>query len=100
LASIFGRGLKFGILAMLLAVPYLVVANICVTALASGGPGWLNLIVLWTCWTALKFLLMGPWSIVLLIRARLTEAAVNRRSRTDTIAATLVRTGTGVAVVG
>jgi hypothetical protein len=75
------RGLKWGIPAMLLAAPYLIVANICTSLLASGGPGWLNLVVLWTLWSALKMILMGPWSVVLLTRVRLSEAAARRRAR-------------------
>ena len=40
------RGLKWGIPAMFLAVPYLLAAGICTNLIASGGPGWLNLLVL------------------------------------------------------
>ena len=35
------RGLKWGVPAMLLAIPYLLVANLSAEAAASGGPGWL-----------------------------------------------------------
>ena len=53
------RGLKWGIPAMLLAVPYFLVANYCLTLIEDGGPGWLNLLVLLFCWNALKFLVMA-----------------------------------------
>ncbi|MCT1425406.1 sulfate permease [Corynebacterium sanguinis] len=43
------RGLKWGILAMLLAVPYFLAANYCITLIEGGGPGWLNLLVLLFC---------------------------------------------------
>ena len=33
------RGLKWGILAMLLAVPYFLAANYCITLIEGGGPG-------------------------------------------------------------
>lgn len=77
------RGLKWGIPAMLVALPYLLIASICSGSAADGGPGWLHLIVLWACWNALKFIIMGPVSVALLIRARLREAAVRRHQRYD-----------------
>lgn len=40
------RGLGWGIPAMLLAIPHLLAAYWCVTAIKAGGPGWLNLVVL------------------------------------------------------
>lgn len=40
------RGLKWGVPAMLLAVPYLVAASVCTSLIADGSPGWLNLLVL------------------------------------------------------
>jgi len=75
------RGLKWGIPAMLVAVPYFLAANYCLTLIEHGGPGGLNLLVLVFCWNALKFLIMGPISLVLLIRARLEESATRRRDR-------------------
>ena len=77
------RGLKWGIPAMLVALPYLLIASICSGAAADDGPGWLHLIVLWACWNALKFIIMGPVSVVLLVRARLHEAAIRRRQRRE-----------------
>lgn len=75
------RGLKWGIPATLLAVPYFLAANYCLTLIEDGGPGWLNLLALLFCWNALKFLIMGPISVVLLIRARMEESATHRRHR-------------------
>jgi hypothetical protein len=75
------RGLKWGIPAMLLAVPYLLLASICANLVADGGPGWLNLLVLLFIWNALKFLVMGPVSLALLLRTRLQEGAERRRVR-------------------
>ena len=77
------RGLKWGIPAMLVALPYILIASICSSSAADGGPGWLHLIVLWTCWNALKFIIMGPVSVVLLVRARLLEAAIRRHQRRE-----------------
>lgn len=75
------RGLKWGIPAMLLAAPYLLIANYCVTVITDDGPGWLNLVVLLCCWNALKLLIMGPVGVVLLIRARVQEALARDRTR-------------------
>ena len=44
------RGLKWGIPAMLLAVPYILIANVCVQLIEDGAPGWLHLAVLWAIW--------------------------------------------------
>ena len=70
------RGLKWGVPTMLLAVPYLLAASTFTTLIADGGPGWLNLLVLLFLWNTLKFILIGPVSFVLLIRARLRERKV------------------------
>lgn len=75
------RGLKWGIPAMLLAAPYLLAANYCMTIIDDGGPGWLNLLVLLLSWNALKLLIMGPVSLVLLIRVRMQEAIARRHAR-------------------
>ena len=75
------RGLKWGLPAMLVAAPYILVATLCSNLAADGGPGWLHLVVLWACWNALKFILMGPISVVLLARARIREAMIRRDQR-------------------
>ncbi|MFT4135724.1 sulfate permease [Microbacterium sp.] len=75
------RGLKWGVPAMLLAVPYLLTASICTNVITDGGPGWLNLLVILFIWNALKFLIMGPVSLILLLRVRIHEAGERRRVR-------------------
>lgn len=72
------RGLKWGIPAMLLAVTYLLIANVCVQLIEDGGPGWLHLAVLWAIWSMLKMLWIGPASAVLLVRARVRESVTAR----------------------
>lgn len=67
------RGLKWGIPAMLLAVPYFYAAAICTTIINDGGPGWLYLLVLLFVWNAFKFLWIGPVSLVQLIHVRAGE---------------------------
>ena len=63
-------GLKWGVPAMLLAVPYLYAAAICTTILNGDGPGWLYLLVLLFIWNAFKFLWIGPVSLLRLLRSR------------------------------
>ncbi len=75
------RGLKWGVPAMLLAVPYFAIAYWLTTLLANGAPGWLNLLVLVCVWSGFKMLWLGPISIVLLLRARAREFAARRRSQ-------------------
>jgi hypothetical protein len=77
------RGLKWGVPAMLFAGPYLVAANICTSLVTDGAPGWLNLLVILFIWNAMKFLIMGPVSVILLIRVRLREAVLRPRARRE-----------------
>ena len=72
------RGLKWGVPAMLLALPYFGVAYWCTTIVSAGGPGWLNLVVLICVWSGLKMLWIGPVSIVLLLRVRTQEHLARR----------------------
>lgn len=67
------RGLKWGVLAMLLAVVYFVTAAALAQWVADGGPGWINLLVLVCIWNALKFLVNGPVTLVRLVRVRVAE---------------------------
>ena len=67
------RGLKWGVPATLLAVPYFYAAAICTTIINDGGPGWLYLLVLLFVWNAFKLLWIGPVSVVILVRTRRRE---------------------------
>ena len=82
------RGLKWGIPAMLLAGPYLFAASICTNLIKDGGPGWLNILVILFIWNALKFLIMGPVSVILLARVRIHEAVQRRHVRRTQATAT------------
>lgn len=75
------RGLRWGLPAMLLAIPYLYAANLCVQLIAGGGPGWLHLLVLLFIYNAMKFAIMGPVSLVLLLRARVREHVDRRHAQ-------------------
>lgn len=67
------RGLKWGLPAMLLALPYLGFAALCVNLINDGGPDWVNILVLLFCWNALKFVVIGPLSVIWLARVRIQE---------------------------
>ncbi|UNX53587.1 sulfate permease [Georgenia sp. TF02-10] len=73
------RGLKWGVPAMGLALVYLFAAATCVTLVERGWSPWLYLVFAICLWNALKFLLFGPISAILLIRARITERRARRR---------------------
>ncbi len=75
------RGLKWGVPAMLLAVPYVLLANYCLTVIEDGGPSWLNLVILVALWNALKFTWIGPISLILLIGVRIQKTVARRRTR-------------------
>lgn len=85
------RGLKWGIPAMLLAIPYLLVANVCVQLIKDAGPGWSHIGVVWAIWDALKMLWIGPVSIVLLLRSRIREASRRAGNERHQVHATAVR---------
>lgn len=67
------RGLRWGVPAMLLGVVYILIAATCTGLIEQGWSEWLYLAFFWALWNGLKFLLFGPWSVVLLVRARLCE---------------------------
>lgn len=73
------RGLKWGIPAMLLGVIYLLIAVTCTGLIEQGWSKWLYLLFFLALWNALKFILFGPWSLVLLAGARLHK----RRARSS-----------------
>lgn len=79
------RGLKWGVPAMLLAIPYLLAAAVFRDLIEGGGPGWLNLLVLLCIWNAMKLTIVGPVSVVLLIHARATERVEPRRGEASEI---------------
>lgn len=76
-ATLTHRGLKWGVPAMLLAVPYLVAVSICTNLIDNGVPGWLYLVVLLCVWNALKFQWIGPVRLIHLMLIRTRE----RRTR-------------------
>ena len=73
------RGLKWGVPAMLLAVPYALAAIYVRAQVNDDGPGWLNLLVILCLWNTLKLLVIGPISLVKLMAVRVREAVARRR---------------------
>ncbi|WRS30000.1 sulfate permease [Actinomycetaceae bacterium MB13-C1-2] len=67
------RGLKWGVPAVLLALPYLGLAFWCSFVAAGGGSAWLIFLVLLSLWNALKFIAFGPISLMILSRVRVKE---------------------------
>ncbi|CEI26757.1 Hypothetical membrane protein [Propionibacterium freudenreichii] len=68
------RGLKWGPVAMLLAIPYVAVAYWLTVLIEAGGPGWLYLFVLACLWSAFKMLWIGPVNLAVLARTRHAES--------------------------
>lgn len=81
------RGLKWGVPGMLLSLPYLYVASFLTVLIEDGAPGWLHVLVVLCIWNAMKFAIMGPVSIVLLLRARAVEWHERRMTRRSVPAA-------------
>ncbi len=61
------RGLKWGVPAMLLAIPYLLAASVCTALIDGGASRWLYVVALVCIWNALKFVVIGPVCVVLQI---------------------------------
>lgn len=74
-------GLKWGVPAMLVAVPYFLIASTCVQIIENGGTGLLYLLVLWSVVIGGAFTLMGPLSAFLLLAARISELRPRRPRR-------------------
>ncbi|WP_157988073.1 hypothetical protein [Jiangella endophytica] len=67
--------LRSGGVAAVLAATFFAVGVVCVLVVESGGPGWLNLVVLLTCWNGLK---LGANAILAITRS-LGRASADRR---------------------
>jgi hypothetical protein len=74
------RGLKWGVPAMLLSIPYMLVAVLCAGLVRAEGSGWLSVLALLCAWNALKFLVAGPATLIRLLRVRHWEARARRHA--------------------
>lgn len=84
------RGLKWGVPAMGLGLVYLLIAAASITLINEGWPQGLYIVFALCLWNALKFLLFGPISLLLLARARFHEYRTKRnlqRISADAVAA-------------
>lgn len=86
------RGLKWGVMAMLLVPVYLFGAVVLVGLPDQGAPKWLYLLALLCLWNALKFAAVGPVSVIRLAHVRVLEARARRT-------AAMAVASEGVAVV-
>ena len=68
------RGLKWGVPAMLLAIPYLLAASVCTALIVGGASRWLYVVALVCIWNALKFIVIGPVSALLIMRIKHAES--------------------------
>lgn len=75
------RGLKWGVPAMGFGIVYFLAAAVTVTLINGGWPPWLYVVFTLCLWNALKFLLFGPISLLLLARARVHEHQARRNLR-------------------
>jgi hypothetical protein len=72
------RGLKWGVPAMGIGVLYWLAAATLNTVIRDGGPTWLNALVLLFIYNGFKFLWIGPVSLVLLAREKMTGPQMER----------------------
>lgn len=93
------HGPRWGIPAMLLTIPYLLIANLCVQAIADNGPGWLHVVVLWSIWNSLQTLWIGLVSVILLIGIRLRERAAFCRQQCAEVSGTSQESRGGALVL-
>jgi len=80
------RGLKWGVPAMGLGILYVFAAAGSITLINRGWSPYLYLVFALCFWNAIKFLVMGPISLFLLIRSRLHEAIARRRGHEQVVA--------------
>lgn len=73
--------LKLGVPFMLLGLAYWAVAVLVALWIQAGASSWLNLLVLLAFWNGAKFIVFGPWSLVLLTAARVREATAERSAQ-------------------
>ncbi len=82
------RGLKWGVPAMGLGILYLFAAAGSITLINRGWSPCLYVVFALCFWNALKFFVMGPLSLLLLIRSRLREAVARSRGHKQAVAYT------------
>jgi hypothetical protein len=71
--------IKWGVPAMLLAIPYLLAASVCTSLIDGGASRWLYVVALVCIWDALKFIVIGPVSAVMLLRCERAQVRARKR---------------------
>lgn len=74
-------GLKWGVPAMLVAAPYYLLADFLKGLIEQGGDAWLSLPLLWCLVMGTAFLVLGPVTLLKLVKARILEAMRARKLR-------------------
>jgi len=74
------QGLKWGVPAMLLGAAYLFAAAMCITLIDHGWHKALYLLFLLLLWNGLKFLWIGPVSVIMLLRPHTHQARGRRQT--------------------
>lgn len=80
------HGLKWGVPAMLLTIPYLLAASVCTALIDGGASRWLYVVAVVCIWNALKFIVIGPVSVALLLRCKRSERLPMRLRPPSTLA--------------
>lgn len=75
---------KWGVPAMLLAVPYFLLANVFKGVLEDGGHALFSVPLLWCLVVGIVFLALGPISLLLLAKARTREAIARWKAQHQT----------------
>jgi len=79
------ENLRYGVPAMLLSIPYLLIARGALALIEVSAPEWLYLVFILCIWNAIKFLVWGPISLTVLGKARLREARELKRMAQETV---------------
>lgn len=79
------ENLRYGTLAMLLAIPYLLIGRGIIALIDIGAPEWLYLIFMLMFWNAVKMVAIGPVSLMLLAKARWREARAAKRANPEQV---------------
>jgi len=74
------RGLKWGVPAMGLGVLYLLAGRWCFSLIQEGASEGLYTVVVLLGWNGLKFIAIGPVSVIALAKARLSEVVARRQT--------------------
>ncbi|MDN5744538.1 MAG: sulfate permease [Nocardioidaceae bacterium] len=80
------ENLRWGMIAVLPGLAYFGLAYLATVLINSGWTEWLYLIVALGIWNGLKLCLFGPWSIILLLRAKSRERRAQAHVKEPTIA--------------